>query len=224
MSASFPVLISSAVGFIFTSSGLTAAVHPSHKRHTIPPASLTSTVEAARSRAGRIGSRSWFHSLGLGYRTIQVVRSFWILTWAVSTSASLLAATAARADPHVTPSVDETPAAPHALPPAPFGSTWRLLTSDQKQQFVAGYLYGWRDSLKVSEVVLQFIRDNPTQAEKGMEKILSLYNVRNAGPELIVQELNSFFADPDNLNAPLSDALSVARARLRARAELRAKD
>lgn len=92
-----------------------------------------------------------------------------------------------------------------------FAPTWKLLNSEQKQQFIAGYFHGWRDAERVIQIAKEYIKENPEQAVNGLQKIGDLYNLSGIKPELLVESLDIFFSNPDNKNASLSQAVSASK-------------
>lgn len=105
-----------------------------------------------------------------------------------------------------------TPAA--ADSESPFLPTWRLLNAEQKQQFIAGYLFGWNDAARITEIVASFVKENPDQAQQGLERLKSVYDLRELKPTAIAREVDRFYADPSNGNAGLSLAVTFARSKL----------
>lgn len=103
-----------------------------------------------------------------------------------------------------------------AAPPSesPFLPTWRLLNPEQKQQFIAGYLFGWNDAARITGIVAGYVKDNPGEAQRGLEKLQSLYDVNELKPSAIAREVDEFYRDPANGNAGLSLAVSQAKSRL----------
>ncbi|MFM1847054.1 MAG: hypothetical protein RL417_528 [Pseudomonadota bacterium] len=97
----------------------------------------------------------------------------------------------------------------------PFLPTWKLLNSEQKQQFIAGYLFGWNDAAQITSIVAGFVKENPEQAQRGLEKLQSLYDVGDLKPGAIAREVDNFFNDPSNTAAGLSRAVSFAKERLK---------
>jgi len=95
-----------------------------------------------------------------------------------------------------------------------FYPTWKLLSIQERQQFVAGYLFGWKDAAKVTDVVLDYVKENPTKAVEGLEKAKSLYSVQALRPAEIAREVDLFFQASENKEASLSRAMSFARGRL----------
>jgi len=98
---------------------------------------------------------------------------------------------------------------------APFLPTWRLLSADQKQQFIAGYLYGWGDAAKVVDIVIGYVRANPDEAIRGLEKLRDVYGLADLKAASIVREIDQFYADPANGGAGLPLAINAARGKLR---------
>jgi len=95
--------------------------------------------------------------------------------------------------------------------PSSFLPIWKLLSRPEKLQFIAGYIQGWRDAAKVTDIAISFVRENPQQAVEGMERVRALYELSDLKPDLVVNQLDQFYADPDNRQAPLSRAISAAR-------------
>lgn len=103
-----------------------------------------------------------------------------------------------------------SPEAPRARSEA-FYPVWRLLTQEQKLQFVAGYVHGWRDASRVLDIAIGYVQENPERAVDGMRKLSSLYNLSDIAPSIVVTQIDRFFSQPDNREASLSYALSAAR-------------
>ena len=98
-------------------------------------------------------------------------------------------------------------------PEASFLPTWKLLNNDAKQQFVAGYLFGWRDAGRVTDAAIEYARQHPNEAVNGLEKIRAMYDTGGLSAERVVGELDSFFAS-EGKNATLSQAITAVRRRL----------
>jgi len=92
-----------------------------------------------------------------------------------------------------------------------FMPTWKLFKSEEKRQFIAGYLYGWSDASRMTDVAIEYVRDNPTKALDGLERIKSVYDMSGMQADTIVSQLNGFFADPTNKDATLSQAITAVR-------------
>jgi len=92
-----------------------------------------------------------------------------------------------------------------------FYPTWKLLSPAEKQQFVAGYIYGWRDAARVTDVVITYVKDNPGKAIEGLEQVKDLYDLGDLKPGILAQAIDAFFEDPDNKGAGLSQAVSAAK-------------
>jgi hypothetical protein len=97
---------------------------------------------------------------------------------------------------------------------ASFLPTWKLLTNQGKQQFVAGYLFGWRDAGRVTDAAIEYAREHPSQAVGGLEKIRDIYDMEGLTAEGMVRELDVFFAESSGKDATLSQAITAARRRL----------
>ncbi len=99
-----------------------------------------------------------------------------------------------------------------ALPP--FLPTWKLLRSDAKNQFIAGYLFGWRDAANVTDVAIDYVKQNPQNAVDGLERIRGIYDMNGVTSESIVRELDLYFSEADGREATLSQAITTVRMRL----------
>lgn len=94
----------------------------------------------------------------------------------------------------------------------PFLPTWKLLSRDQKRDFVAGYIQGWRDAAQVTDIAIGYVRDNPKQAVEGLEKIRRLYDLSSVRADGLVEGVDGFYSDPKNAAATLSAAVTAVRA------------
>lgn len=92
-----------------------------------------------------------------------------------------------------------------------FASTWKLLSSSQKEQFVAGYLQGYRDASKVTEVTLEYVKENPQRAVDGLETLKRVYFVEGIRPAALVTGLDQYFAAPENQSASFSQAVNAVK-------------
>lgn len=97
----------------------------------------------------------------------------------------------------------------------PFLPVWKMMNSQEKQQFIAGYVQGWRDAQKVTEIAQDYIRQNPNDAVEGLEKIKGLYDLSGLKPEMLVKGIDAFYLEPDHGRAGLSRAISAAKSNLR---------
>jgi hypothetical protein len=95
-----------------------------------------------------------------------------------------------------------------------FLPTWKLLSTEQKQQFIAGYIQGWRDAARVTDIAIGYVRTNPEKALDGLEGVKQLYDLSGVKPTQLAQEVDAFYADPENGGAPLSLAITSAKRRL----------
>jgi hypothetical protein len=96
-----------------------------------------------------------------------------------------------------------------------FLPTWKLFrTNESKQQFVAGYISGFRDAARVTDAAIEYARDNPNNAVSGLEKVKGIYEMEGLTAESLVAKLDEFFSEPDGKNATLSQAMVAARNRL----------
>lgn len=92
-----------------------------------------------------------------------------------------------------------------------FMPTWKLMNPLEKRQFLAGYLYGWKDAGHITGIASGFVRENPDRAIETLDEISKLYELSGLKPEILVERVDYFFSDPDNRNASLSSAISAAR-------------
>jgi hypothetical protein len=96
----------------------------------------------------------------------------------------------------------------------PFSPTWKLLKSDAKHQFVAGYLFGWRDAEKVTDIAIEYVKENPQGALEGLERLRGLYDMQGLSADSMVRELDAYFSEADSKDATLSQAITAVRGRL----------
>lgn len=96
-----------------------------------------------------------------------------------------------------------------------FLPTWKLMSRQEKQHFVSGYIQGWQDAERVAEVAKEFVDGNPKLAAQSLDQLKTIYNMRSVRPAEVAREIDSFYSDPDNSAAPLSRAMSSAREKLR---------
>jgi hypothetical protein len=99
-------------------------------------------------------------------------------------------------------------------PEASFSPTWKLLRNDAKQQFVAGYLFGWRDAKRVTDIAIDYVKEKPTEAVKGLERIRGIYDMEGLTAESVVRELDTYFAQAEGKEATFSQAITAVRTRL----------
>lgn len=97
---------------------------------------------------------------------------------------------------------------------ASFLPTWKLLRNEGKQQFVAGYLFGWRDAKRVTDIAIEYVKENPGDAVSGLERIRGLYDMEGLTAESVVRELDEYFSKSEGKDATLSQAITAVRTRL----------
>jgi hypothetical protein len=97
---------------------------------------------------------------------------------------------------------------------ASFLPTWKLLDSHEKEQFIAGYLQGWKDAARVTDIAISYVKTNPEKAIDGLEGIRQLYDVRGVKPSDLAHQIDEFYADPENSDAALSRAITASKKRL----------
>ncbi len=88
---------------------------------------------------------------------------------------------------------------------------WKIMNNQEKQQFIAGYIQGWRDAQKVTEIAQDYIRQNPNDAVEGLEKVKGLYDLSGLKPEMLVKGIEDFYLQPEHSRASLSRAISAAK-------------
>lgn len=96
-----------------------------------------------------------------------------------------------------------------------FLPTWKLLTAEQKQQFIAGYLYGWKDAAVVTDIATEYVRENPSKALEGLKRTKELYDLSGLRPEIVAKAIDEFYSQPENGSRALSQAVSAAKSALR---------
>ena len=96
-----------------------------------------------------------------------------------------------------------------------FYPTWKLLTPDQKNQFIAGYLCALRDAEKITHVANEFSHENPEQALRTLHQLHKVFDSANVKPDVVVRGIDSFYSDPQNTSASLSKAVRAASQYLR---------
>ena len=92
-----------------------------------------------------------------------------------------------------------------------FLPTWRLLSVEQKQQFISGYLFGWRDAARITRIAAEYVRENPQKGLESLENIQSLYHFSDIKPAVMVSAIDTFYAEPKNNNASLFMAITAAQ-------------
>ena len=102
----------------------------------------------------------------------------------------------------------------HCEEQASFLPTWKLLSPEAKEQFIAGYLQGWKDAEQVTIIATQYVKENPQKALEGLEKIRALYDMSSLTSSAIAKEIDQFYQNPSNGSAGLAKAVSVAKQRL----------
>ncbi len=95
-----------------------------------------------------------------------------------------------------------------------FSPTWKLLSAEEKGQFISGYIQGWKDAATVTDIAIDYVEKNPAEAVGGLKKVKVLYDMEGIDPSVAVSFIDSFYANPDNSKAPLSKAVSFAKGQL----------
>ena len=92
-----------------------------------------------------------------------------------------------------------------------FLPAWKLLSIQEKQQFISGYLQGWKDVVKILDIVIRYVEENPEKAAKSLESIKEIYDMSAMRPDRLVSIIDTFYSDPANSKAPLSRAVTAAK-------------
>jgi hypothetical protein len=92
-----------------------------------------------------------------------------------------------------------------------FLPTWKLMKYEEKQHFISGYIQGWIDAAKVTDIAIGYVKENPTKAVEGLQSIRKLYDLSAMSPQNLVQELDVYFAKSENANSSLSAAITAAK-------------
>jgi len=93
-----------------------------------------------------------------------------------------------------------------------FEPVWRLLTREQKQQFVAGYLNGMRDAAKMTDLLQGLVKQNPESVTGSLDRLAQIYSdVGRASPDVMAEGIDRFYSDPVNYGAQLSAAITSAQ-------------
>jgi len=95
-----------------------------------------------------------------------------------------------------------------------FLPAWKLLGQQEKQQFISGYLQGWKDAVKILDIVISYVKENPERAARALESIKEIYEMRGVHADQFVHEIDLFYSDPVNRSAPLSKAITAAKAKV----------
>jgi hypothetical protein len=94
-----------------------------------------------------------------------------------------------------------------------FIASWRLLNQEQKQYFISGYLRGLSDAAKVTDVAIEFIRQNPQTAIQSLTELKKVYDLSYLSPAQVAREVDKYYADPANKEKSLSQAVTASRLR-----------
>lgn len=99
----------------------------------------------------------------------------------------------------------------HADNESPFLPTWKHLSTDEKKQFIAGYIFGWKDAAQVTAIATEFIKSNPQKAVESLQSVERIYSMSELDPAQVAKAIDLFFSMPENSGAPLSKAVTAAR-------------
>lgn len=96
-----------------------------------------------------------------------------------------------------------------------FLPTWRILNSEQKQQFIAGYLRGMSDASIITDIAIGYLKENPKEAVQSLTALKNVYDVSALSPSEVVGLIDRYFSETENKDKSLSAAFNVARGRLK---------
>lgn len=94
---------------------------------------------------------------------------------------------------------------------SPFLPIWKLLSQQQKINFLSGYLHAWADADQVLGIAASYVEENPENAAGAIDQLRALYNFEGISPEVAQKEVDQFYSDAENQAAPLSRAISKIR-------------
>lgn len=77
----------------------------------------------------------------------------------------------------------------------PIYPIWRLMDEQAKRQFIAGYLYGFRDARALGEIAVEFSKQNPPDLAQGLSALLSHYQLTRMRPEQLVPLIDEHLED-----------------------------
>lgn len=85
--------------------------------------------------------------------------------------------------------------APDEIPIYP---TWHLMDDEARRQFTAGYIFGHREASALGEVVVEYLKQNPSPSAKEVEKILAHYRLTTMTANQLVPLIDKYLSDPEN--------------------------
>ena len=97
-----------------------------------------------------------------------------------------------------------------AQPPAevPIYPTWHLMDEAGKKQFLAGYLYGFREARSLGEIAVEYSKSKPQDLEQGLEKLLQHYKLTTLSPDRLAPLLDQYFESPERQQDSLRLAIN----------------
>ena len=87
--------------------------------------------------------------------------------------------------------------------------TWRLLSRQQKEQFVAGYLQGMREAEHITKLAIAGA--NEKNLSETLSQLPSVYDVQGLAARDLVVEIDAFYKKPENRDKPMFAAVIEAR-------------
>jgi hypothetical protein len=96
-----------------------------------------------------------------------------------------------------------------------FLPTWKLLNTEQKQHFIAGYLQAWKDAAQVTDIAMGYIKENPDKALEGLGSVRAMYETQGLRPADLAHQIDLFYKETNNRDATLSRAMSYAKSQMR---------
>ena len=99
-------------------------------------------------------------------------------------------------------------AAAQPVSETPIYPVWRLMDDNAKRQFLAGYLYGFREARSLGEVALEYSKTKPQDLESGLSAILQHYKLTTLAPDKLAPLLDEYLQAPERQNDSLRLAIN----------------
>lgn len=91
---------------------------------------------------------------------------------------------------------------------APIYPIWRLMDDNAKKQFLAGYLYGFREARSLGEIAVEFSKSKPQDLEEGLSSILQHYRLTSLAPDKLSPLLDEYLKSPERQQDSLRLAIN----------------
>ncbi len=95
--------------------------------------------------------------------------------------------------------------------PKSFYPTWKLMKPAEKKRFLAGYIHGWQDAKRVTDILVDHVESQPDDAVKSLEKVRDIYGIADIPVDELLRRVTTFYSEIENHDAPLSVAMSSGR-------------